>query len=286
MDTISGERMIRKLAQLGAIGSLPRNNLDHNLKICKRLSKDQIPCLYTTGLKDALKNAKAYQKNGAKMILVDVAYGGMTQVKQATRAINRQTKLFAFAGNIATHNQAQSFKKYDIKIARVGIGPGGLCTTRIKTGVGIPQLSAVFETKIPGLEICADGGITKPADVAKAIAAGANTVMIGSLFAGTDETPGEPQGGFKPARGQASQSYMQDNDIPLNGHRTAEGISTVVRIKGSVEYLINDIVGGLKSAMSYTGAKNIKEFQKKAIFSIANSQAAQREARPHILETS
>jgi IMP dehydrogenase len=284
MDTIVGEKMVKKLAQLGALGTLPRSPINETLSICRRLSEQNIPAIYAVGLKDALENAKALKKHGAQMILVDVANGGLTAVQEATAAIVKKLKLHAFCGNIATFEQAVAYRKRGIPIARVGIGPGGLCTTRIKTGVGLPQLSAIFETKIPGLTICADGGIRKPGDVAKAIAAGASVVMIGSLFAGTEETPGEVQDGYKLARGQASESYMKDNHTTLDEHRTAEGISTLVKASGSVEHVIRDISGGLKSAMSYSNAQNLKAFQKNALFLIANSPAASREANPHILE--
>lgn len=284
MDTITGEKMIRKLASLGALGCLPRAPLEKNLAICQRLVKDNVPFVCAISLKDAFATAKTLKKVGVKMILVDVANGGLKVVQEAAAVIKKQLKIDCFTGNIASFEHAKAFKRLGLNIARVGIGPGGLCTTRMKTGVGIPQLSAILETSSAGVEVCADGGIRQPADVAKALAAGASSVMIGSLFAGTEETPGKIQDGYKLARGQASTSYMNHNKIAMEDHRTDEGIATMVKAQGSVEHIVKDIVGGLKSSMSYTNAKTISEFQRRAIFVVANTPSAQQEARPHILE--
>jgi IMP dehydrogenase len=268
MDTISGEKMIRRLADLGAIGTLPRGDLSQRINLCKTFTTENIPCLYAIGLKNGFEEAKELKKAGAKMILVDVAHGGMFQVRQLAKEIKTKLKLTIVAGNIVTYTQAQEYVKDSVDIARVGVGPGGLCITRLVAGSGFPQLSAIFETTSAGIPVIADGGIKKPADFAKAIAAGASIVMIGSLFAGCDETPGEVVGGFKTARGQASKDYMKDAGVSTGEFRAAEGISIRVPTKGPAEHVINDLMGGLRSAMTYAGAENIKEFQKKAIFSI------------------
>jgi len=149
-------------------------------------------------------------------------------------------------------------------------------------GAGVPQMAAVLETAESGLTIIADGGIRKPADFAKAIAAGASLIMIGSLLAGTEETPGEVIGGKKKARGQASADYMKDNGVALGEFRAAEGIYTMVEVKGSAEHVIKDLAAGLRSAMSYTGASNLKEFQEKSQFVLV-SKATIRENQAHIL---
>lgn len=271
MDTISGEKMIRELSRLGGMGTLPRGDLKERIRLCKEFSKENIPCLYAIGLKDGFEEAKELKKSGAKMILIDVAHGGMEQVKKLAKEIKTKFNLYVVAGNIVTFTQAISYKKAGMDIARVGVGPGGLCITRLVAGTGFPQLSAVFETTSSGISVIADGGIKKPADFAKAIAAGAVVVMIGSLFAGCDETPGEVVRGFKRARGQASKDYMKDNGVLAGEFRAAEGISINVPTKGSVENVINDLMGGLRSAMTYSGAENIKEFQKKAVFSVVSS---------------
>src|SRR5258708_5830677 len=270
MDTISGEKMIRELARLGGMRTLHRGDLKERIKICKEMSKENIPCLYAIGLKNGFEEARLLKESGAKMILIDVAHGGMEQVKKLAKEIKTKLKLYIVAGNIVSFTQASSYKSAKIDIARVGVGPGGLCITRLVAGTGFPQLSAIFETTSAGLSVIADGGIKKPADFAKAIAAGANVVMIGSLFAGCDETPGEVVRGFKRARGQASKDYMKDNGVSAGEFRAAEGVAINVRTKGSVENVINDLIGGLRSAMTYAGAENIKDFQKKAMFSVVS----------------
>lgn len=279
MDTISGEKMVRKLASLGAIGTLPRGDINERLRLCREFSKENIPCLYAIGLKNGLKEAEELKKAGAKAILIDVAHGGMSQVRKLAKEIKTKLKLYVVAGNIVTYPQALAYKKGSVDIARVGVGPGGLCITRLVAGSGFPQLSAIFETTASGIPVIADGGIKKPADFAKAVAAGATVVMIGSLFAGCDETPGEVVGGFKTARGQASKDYMKDTGVSTGEFRAAEGISIRVATKGPVENVINDLMGGLRSAMTYAGAENIKDFQKKAVFSIISGRT-QEENKP------
>lgn len=272
MDTISGEKMIRKLAELGAMGTLPRGDLNQRINLCKSFTKDNIPCLYAIGLKNGLQEATELKKAGAEMILIDVAHGGMLQVRELAKEIKKKLKLIVVAGNIVTYSQAREYIKDSVDIARVGVGPGGLCITRLVAGSGFPQLSAIFETTSARIPVIADGGIKKPADFAKAIAAGANIVMIGSLFAGCDETPGEVVGGFKSARGQASKDYMKDAGVSTGEFRAAEGVSIRVPTKGPVEHVINDLMGGLRSAMTYSGAENINDFQKKAIFSLISGR--------------
>jgi len=281
MDTVSGENMARLMAKLGGLTFMPRSHIAEALAACQRLQHDQVEAIYSIGLKQALADATAFKKLGAKALLLDVAHGGMQEVMEAAAEIQAKLKLLVIAGNIVTFNQAKAYAKAGIKIARVGVGGGGLCITRVVAGSGFPQLSALWETLAAGEEIIADGGIRKAGDVAKAIAAGAKVVMIGSMLTGTEESPGETIGGFKKARGQASEDYMKDNGGKLGEFCSAEGISTMVPYKGSAERIINDLIGGLRSAMSYAGASNIKEFQKKAQFVLV-SHSAHMESGAHI----
>jgi IMP dehydrogenase len=282
MDTITGERMIRELARLGALGTLPRGDLEERKVICRRLSKDNVPCMYAISLKSGYEEAEALKKNGAKLVVVDVAHGGSVPAQELASKIKKKLKLAVVLGNIVTNTEALSYKKHDIDIAKVGVGPGGLCKTRVVAGTGFPQLSAIFEVLEAGLSVIADGGIKQAGDVAKAIAAGATVVMIGSLFAGTDETPGEyTMNGKKLARGQASVEYMRDNRIATNEFRAAEGINVEVDPRGPVARIVEELTGGLRSAMAYAGARNIKEFQEKAQF-IVVTHSAQREGVPWI----
>lgn len=281
MDTVSGEKMAALMHRLGGLTFMPRVFVNEALEAAERLQKAKVDAVYSIGLKDALQNATLFKKLGVKALLLDVAHGGMSEIIRTAAEIQEKLKLTVIAGNIVSYDQAMSYKKAGLTIARVGVGGGGMCITRLVAGAGFPQLSAVFETVASGLEIIADGGIRKPADFAKAIAAGARVIMVGSMLAGTEEAPGEVVGGFKKARGQASEDYMKDNGSKMGEFRSAEGIMTMVPYKGSAERIINDLVGGLRSAMSYTGAKNIKEFQEHTQFAVA-SQAAQGEGVAHI----
>lgn len=281
MDTISGKKMAKLMHRVGGLTFMPRVFINEALTSCEYLQENKINAVYSIGLKNALKDAREFKKLGAKLLLLDVAHGGMENVIKTAAEIQNKLKISVIAGNIVSYDQAMSYKKEGLKIARVGVGGGGMCITRLVAGSGFPQLSAIFETVSSSLDIIADGGIRKPADFAKAIAAGAKVIMIGSILAGTKETPGEVVGGTKKARGQASKDYMKDNGSKLGEFRSCEGIMTMVPYKGSAEITINDLAGGLRSAMSYIGAKNIKEFQKKAQFTIA-SQAAQGEGIAHI----
>jgi len=285
MDTICGEKMIRELARLGALGILPRGDIQERLKLCKQLSKEGIPCVYAIGLKNGFEEAKLLKAAGAEMILLDVAHGGLGVVTKLAKQIKKELHLWIIAGNIATYTQAKVYKKDSVDVARVGIGPGGMCITRLVAGTGFPQLSAIFETTSAGIPVIADGGIKKPADFAKAIAAGARIAMIGSLFGGTDETPGKVVKGFKTVRGQASASYMKDNGVSVGEFRTAEGVVLHIPTKGPVENVVNQLMGGLRSAMSYAGADSIQDFQKKAIFCLV-SKSTERENSPWLSEVS
>ena len=267
MDTISGETMTRELARLGAIGTIPRGNIDENEDICKRLTKENIPAVYAVGIKNGIEDAKRLTKAGAKMMIVDIAHGGLIAAQEVAREIKKKYNLCVIVGNIVTYVEAQSYRKYDIDIVKVGVGPGGMCKTRGVAGTGFPQLSAIFETTEIGLPVIADGGIKQPGDVAKAIAAGASMVMIGSLFAATDETPGDYTiNGTKVARGQASSEYMRDRGVDTNEFRAAEGISVELPPRGPVKRIVEELMGGLRSAMAYADATTIKEFQEKAQF--------------------
>ncbi|MBT4124267.1 MAG: guanosine monophosphate reductase [Candidatus Pacebacteria bacterium] len=281
MDTVSGEKMAKLMHRIGGLTFMPRVFINEALASCERLQNKKIDAVYSIGLKNALKDATKFKKLGAKSLLLDVAHGGMKNIVKTAVEIQSKLKISVIAGNIINYDQALSYKKAGIKIARVGVGGGGMCITRLVAGSGFPQLSAVFETVSSGLDVIADGGIRKPADFAKAIAAGAKVIMVGSILAGTEEAPGETIAGFKKIRGQASEDYMKDNGSELGEFRSAEGVTAMMPYKGSAEMIINDLVGGLRSAMSYSGAENIKEFQKNAQFTIS-SVAAQSEGVAHI----
>lgn len=287
MDSVSGELMIRTLHKLGALGALPRAHTQDEFKahldLCKQLATDRVRCVYSVGLATALEESEKYIANGAQMILIDVAQGGMRKIIDEAKKIKKKfPDVFVLAGSISNYNVARAYMDAGIDIIKLGVGNGSACDTRQQAGTGTPQLSAILDaTQIPGLTVIADGGIKYPGDVALALAAGAQIAMSGSIFAGTTETPGNVINGIKTYRGQASAEYMKDHGIK-KGHRSIEGISMNVPYKGDVKYVIDRFAAGLRSAFSYSGAKNLKEFQRRAIFQYIGENTFTRESLPQI----
>ncbi len=239
---------------------------------------------------DGLERAKALIKAECDFIVVDTAHGHSEAVIEVVKKIRKEsTKITLIAGNIATEQAAIELAKLRVDAIKVGIGPGSICTTRVVAGIGFPQFSAILNVKkglnkYKNIKIIADGGIRYSGDIAKALGAGADAVMIGSLLAGTDETPGEIfyyQGrSYKSYRGMGSISAMSrgsadryfQQDIKDQLKLVPEGIEGRVPYRGPVKNIIDQLVGGLKSSMGYLGAKNITEFQKNAKFiEISNS---------------
>ncbi|MBI5235792.1 MAG: IMP dehydrogenase [Deltaproteobacteria bacterium] len=225
----------------------------------------------------------ALLKAGADCIVVDTAHGhskGVLEAIMDTRKTFKKCQLIA--GNIATAEAAQALIKAGVDAIKVGVGPGSICTTRVVTGIGVPQITAVSDVvqvaRRKGIPVIADGGIKYSGDVTKAIAIGADTVMVGGLFAGTDESPGETilyQGRtYKVYRGMGSieamkkgskDRYFQD-DVESDLKFVPEGIEGRVAHKGAISSLIYQLVGGLKAGMGYCGAANISELHRKARF--------------------
>jgi len=230
------------------------------------------------------------------VIAVDTAHGHSKKVIDAVKVIKRKyPNLQLIAGNIATGEAVKDLVNAGANAVKIGIGPGSICTTRIVAGVGIPQLTAIMESakigKKLGIPIIADGGIKYSGDVIKAIVAGADTVMIGSLFGGTDESPGEIelyQGRrFKVYRGMGSIGAMNQgsSDRYFQNEKTdkkyvPEGIEGRVHYKGKLSEVLYQLIGGIQSGMGYTGCKNIKQLQEKARF-IKITNAGLRESHVH-----
>jgi IMP dehydrogenase len=262
---------------------------------------------------DFLERAQELAKAKADLLALDSAHGHSTRVLDAIRAIkNALPELELIAGNVATFDGACELTRAGVDAVKVGIGPGSICTTRIVTGAGVPQITAIAEafraTKDAGVPVVADGGIKYSGDLTKALAAGANAVMIGSLFAGTDESPGELilyQGrSFKSYRGMgslgamaagsgASERYFQNSDgdastampvVDEESNRLAkgvpEGIEGRVPYRGSVAMIVHQMVGGVKSGMGYCGCASIPELQQKGRF-VRISMAGLRESHVH-----
>ncbi|KAE9516309.1 Inosine-5'-monophosphate dehydrogenase [Candidatus Liberibacter asiaticus] len=231
------------------------------------------------------------------LVVVDTAHGHSQKVLDAVVQIKKNfPSLLVMAGNIATAEGALALIDAGADIIKVGIGPGSICTTRVVTGVGCPQLSAIMSVvevaERAGVAIVADGGIRFSGDIAKAIAAGSACVMIGSLLAGTDESPGDIflyQGrSFKSYRGMGSVAAMERGSSARYSQDgvtdvlklVPEGIEGRVPYKGPIASVLHQMSGGLKSSMGYVGASNIEEFQKKANF-IRVSVAGLRESHVH-----
>lgn len=233
---------------------------------------------------------------GSDCVVIDTAHGHTKAVLETLKACLKSYRGGEFvAGNVATEVGAKDLISAGVHAVKVGMGPGSICTTRIVAGVGVPQLTAILETskatKAAGIPLIADGGIKFSGDVTKALAAGAQTVMIGSLLAGTDEAPGEVvlyQGrSYKVYRGMGSLSamnkgsrdrYFQKN-VPLQ-KLVPEGIEGRVPYRGKMTDVIHQLVGGLRAGMGYVGANNLKELQEKARF-VRVSQAGLKESHVH-----
>ena len=230
------------------------------------------------------ERATSLVESGANILVIDVAHGHHTNVLEMIKWCknNLDDKVDIIAGNIATAQAAMDLVTYGADGLRVGIGGGSLCTTRIKTGFGVPNVSCLEEIiRVAKVPIMADGGIRTSGDIAKALALGSSSVMLGSLLAGTDEAPGQiietPKGLYKRYRGSASLETKVVNGQQV---RNVEGESTTIPYKGGVKFIVNGLLDGVKSALSYGGARNLKEFKPKYVV-VTNSGI--NEAKPHLL---
>ena len=246
---------------------------------------------------DFLERAVELSKAKVDVLVIDTAHGHSFRVMEAIKAIRqRLPEAQIIAGNVATYEGAKELISLGVDGLKVGIGPGSICTTRVVTGAGVPQLTAIMEaaraaqgTEVP---LIADGGIKYSGDVSKALAAGASCVMIGSLFAGTEESPGETilyQGRtFKSYRGMGSTGAMEAGsdryatvqDTGERGKSVPEGVEGRVPYKGPLGALTDQLVGGLRSGMGYVGASTLKEFKEKSRF-IRVTAAGLRESHVH-----
>ena len=245
---------------------------------------------------DTMERVEALMESGVDIITVDTAHGHSEGVLKMVQSIKKTyPDLNLIGGNIATRAAAEALAEAGADVVKVGVGPGSICTTRVVTGVGVPQLSAVMEVaefaKKKGIGLVADGGIKQTGDVPKAIAGGADAVMMGSMFAGVDESPGETiiyeSRKYKSYRGMGSlgamskgskDRYFQDVEDDLN-KLVPEGIEGRVPYKGYLHEVVHQISGGLRAAMGYVGAANIRELQQAEFVQI--SAASYRESHPH-----
>jgi len=252
---------------------------------------------------DQLDRAAALIEAGVDLITVDTAHGHSENVLRTVRELKRRHSVQIVAGNIATAEAARDLIEAGADAIKVGIGPGSICTTRIVTGIGVPQITAVFnaiagrDSIDPSVPVIADGGIRNSGDIAKALAAGADAVMMGSLFAGLDESPGELviSGGrrYKSYRGMGSEGamnagsadrYRQADKVGADGKATMkfvpEGVEGLVPYRGPLAEFVYQMVGGLRSSMGYCGCRTLEEFRREARFTRITS-AGVVESHPH-----
>lgn len=308
MDTVCESTMAIAMAELGGVGIIHRfmtiEEQTHEVKhftnklitsasscgwmynpIMKVFETFNVPVAAAIGANgDYLERAKELTNAGANVILIDVAHGHHKFVKDALYNLKKElpSRVDVIAGNIATAEAAEDLESWGADGLRVGIGGGSLCTTRIKTGFGVPNVTSLSDVaSVAKVPVIACGGIRNSGDIAKALAVGASSVILGSLLAGTKESPGaiieKSTGLYKRYRGAAS---LETKSIHGQATRNVEGESTVVPFKGSAKFIVDGLLDGIKSALSYAGANNLGEFNPQIMQVTA---AGQREASPHLL---
>ena len=286
MDTVTESRMAIAIARAGGIGVIHRNlTIKKQIEEIKKVKKQKLLVGAAVGAgPQELERAKEILKEGLDLIVVDTAHGHTKKVSEIIKLIKKikSKKTALCAGNIATPEAAKFLLKLGVDIIKVGIGPGSICTTRLVAGIGVPQLSAILSVRNgirnKNIKIIADGGIKYSGDLAKAFAAGADAVMIGSLFAGTDEAPGKAikRGGkfFKSFRGMGSvgamnkgsaDRYFQLKQKDMSKY-VPEGVEGYAKYKGNIGDIVYKLIGGLRSSMGYLGSKEIKHLRNKPKF--------------------
>lgn len=300
MDTVTECEMAKALAKAGGIGIIHRFlTVEKEAEMVALVKKQKLLVGAAVGIKeDYIERAQALVKAGTDVIVIDIAHGHSTHLIKVLKDLKKKfPKMDIIAGNVATAGAAEELINNGAAAIKVGIGPGALCTTRIVTGAGVPQLTAISEcaeiAKKYEVPVIADGGIRNSGDIVKALAAGASTVMIGTLFAGCDESPAltffKNNRKFKMTHGMASLMANHDrqkNDIKVKKdlkEYAAEGVEAVVPYRGSVDEFINQLLNGVRSGFSYCGAKNIAEVWEKAEF-IQITQSSLIESKPHDVE--
>ena len=311
MDTVCELEMAYKIFLLGGVGCIHRfNTIQEQSKIIKelyhRIYSDEwgnqfeswgvmidnwhseiphVPIMASIGVSESDKDrAKSLVDSGCNIIVIDVAHGHHKNVEKMLMWCknNLDDKVDIIAGNIATKEAAQELESWGADGLRVGIGGGSLCTTRVKTGFGVPNVSCLEDIiSVAKTPVMADGGIRSSGDISKALAIGASSVMLGSLIAGTDEAPGQivetQKGLYKRYRGSAS---LETKVTHGQQTRNVEGESTTIPYKGGVKFIVNGLIDGVKSALSYGGAKDLEDFNPPYV-KVTNSGI--NEAKPHLL---
>ena len=302
MDTVTESKMAIAIAKAGGIGIVHRNlNIKNQSKEILKVKNKKLVVGAAIGTsKEDLERAKALIDAQCDMIVIDTAHGHSEKVLKILSKLKKlKHSIPICVGNIATGDAAKRLFNSGADIIKVGIGPGSICTTRMVAGIGVPRISAVMEVKESlknkKVKIISDGGIKFSGDIAKALAAGADAIMMGSIFAGTDESPGKKfklKGKiYKKYRGMGSIGAMSSGSANRYFQKkfkdkskfVPEGVEGRVEYKGNVSKIIYQLKGGLRSSMGYIGAKNLNEISKNAKF-IKITKAGFYESMVHSVE--
>jgi IMP dehydrogenase len=285
MDTVTGATMATAMCKAGGLGVIHRyNTIEKQCDRVKRTKGTTAAAIGVTG--DYLDRATALIKSGCDILCVDVAHGHHALMRHALKTLRNTIgyDIHIMAGNVATLEAFNDLADWGANSIRVGIGGGSICSTRIQTGHGVPTLQSVMDCSRSdrSVALIADGGIKTPGDIVKALAAGADFVMLGSMLAGTSESPGQvfygDNGQYKSYRGMASVEAQ----IDWRGHTASvEGVSHTIPYKGSVVEILMGLEGSIRSGLSYTGALNLSELRSKSKF-IKQTAAGQTESSTHI----
>lgn len=287
MDTITESNMANFMSGKGAMGALHRfMSVEDNIKEFKKCTGKVFVSIGCTAAE--LERAQALRDAGADYFCVDVAHAHAKYVGKTLKSLRQILKdRCIMAGNVATYAGADYLASCGADIIKAGIGGGSVCSTRIKTGFGVPMLTCIQDCSRSDRSIVADGGIKTSGDIVKALAFGADFVMIGGMLAGTAHTPGEvieKKDGTKVKRyrGMASKEAQENFMGQMHEWKTAEGVATEVPFKENPDSIIADIVGGLRSGLTYAGADTISELQRKLNYVVV-TQAGRIESLPHKL---
>ena len=301
MDTVTESSMAIAIAKSGGIGIIHRNlDIEKQSKEVEKVKRKKlfVGAAIGTSLED-LKRVKLLIDSGVDLIVIDTAHGHSEKVLKILSRVKKNNKIPICVGNIATGEAAKRLYNSGADVIKVGIGPGSICTTRMVAGIGVPQISAIMEVhnalKGKKIKIISDGGIKFSGDIAKAVAAGADAIMMGSIFAGTKESPGKKfkikNKFYKEYRGMgsigamsagSSNRYFQKN-YKDKSKFVPEGVEGRVEYKGNVSKIIYQLKGGLRSSMGYIGAKKLEDIKKNAKF-IKITKAGFYESMVHSVE--
>jgi IMP dehydrogenase len=307
MDTITDSKMARTMYKLGGLGFLHRFcSIEENISMYDYATKEwqntreprkiEAEAVVSLGVNEGLDRFHALYEIGARYFCIDVAHGHSESVGRMIKSLKKfSDDIYVVAGNVCTRMGAEYLAGCGADAIKIGVGPGSACTTRIKTGFGIPQFTAIRECSRVNVFKIADGGIRTPGDAVKAFAAGADAIMLGGMLAGCDETPGElitdiaqdfrgdwkaTNDSYKIFRGMASKEAQDDFMGSMSDWKAAEGVEITVKVKGPASNVVNELMGGIRSGMTYCGANNIREIRERAEW-VEISPAGAAEAKPH-----